>query len=93
MSSTFQPNNAYYAVGNGVEQYISQEGYVKRKDLADIWCRIPSRPSSAYSVAWGATNKWNGIQMDWGSGWGNDGGTYFDKIIITARYTKRSDYQ
>ena len=93
VSTTFRPNNAYYAVATGVEQYISQEGYVHRKDYPDIWSRIPSRPSATLSVAWGATSTNSGIQMEWGSGWGNDGGTIFDKIVLTVRYTKRSDYQ
>lgn len=89
-STTFVPSSGYYPIGANIAQFIRQSGYVQRKEYPGIWQAIASRPSSNLSVAWGASNTAEGVQLDWGSGWG-DGSTSFGKLVMIVEYTKTTD--
>lgn len=88
VDTTFRTD--FYSIANNIEQFVNQYGYVQRKDYIGMSQFINSRVGTEMSIQF-LSNTEKGIQIDWGENWKNNYSTLFNKITITAEYTKTTD--
>lgn len=88
VDTTFRTD--FYPIANNIEQFVNQYGYVQRKDYISMSQFINSRVGTEMSIQF-LSNTEKGIQIDWGDNWKNNYSTLFNKITITAEYTKTTD--